>query len=108
MLPSVKITRQSTIFLHYFRNAVFIGLFFICLMPVSLLINGTGVSANYFYLIFPFIFTLPGLKRRLIFRRDIALIVCFYLLMYLFHLPFDFFNSELGIYCAFVVSIHRV
>jgi hypothetical protein len=98
MLPSVKITRQSTIFLHYFRNAVFIGLFFICLMPVSLLINGTGVSANYFYLIFPVIFTLPGLKRRLIFRRDIALIVCFYLLMYLFHLPFDFFNSELGIF----------
>jgi O-antigen ligase len=101
MLPSVKITRQSTIFLHYFRNAVFIGLFFICLLPFSLSISGSGVSANYFYLFFPFIFILPGLKKRLIFRRDIALIFCFYLLTYLFHLPFDFVNSELGIFLRF-------
>lgn len=72
---------------------VFIGIFYVCLIPFSININGTGITANYFYVFFPLIFLIPGIKRRLIFRREPALIISFFILLYLVTSTFEVINN---------------
>tara|TARA_B100000795_G_C22798649_1_gene440664 strand:+ start:1842 stop:3176 length:1335 start_codon:yes stop_codon:yes gene_type:complete len=82
---------------HYqttISNIVVCALFFLCLLQFSLKIDGTGVSANYLYMFFPFIFMIPSLERRLIFRREVALIISVLTIIYLLRIPFEIFESD--------------
>lgn len=75
-------------------SLVFIGIYYVCLLPYSININGTGITANYFYIFLPLILLIPGLERRLIYRREIALIIIVLTIIYLVSIFLEFFESS--------------
>ena len=99
---------------HYqeiISDLIVCALFFVCLLQFSFSINGTGVSANYLYIMFPFIFMISSLERRLIFRQEVALIFFGFTIIYLLRLPFEIFEADakilrrFGSYLVFVFPL---
>lgn len=70
-------------------------LFIACMQPYSIGIDGQGITANYLFLLIPFIFWLTGIKRRLVFRKEMVQILLIYSLIYIIGLPWDM--HELGL-----------
>jgi O-antigen ligase len=77
-----------------YTNCILLGLFFTALLPFSIEIGGYGVTANYLYVFFPFIFLLAGINRGVIFRKEIILIILFYTLIYFIGIPGDILNTD--------------
>lgn len=73
-------------------SLIIFALFIVSLRQFSLEIAEQGVSANYVYVLIPFIFCLMGIKRRLVGRQEVFLILLIYTLIYFLGLPEDIFQ----------------
>tara|TARA_B110000008_G_scaffold279637_1_gene327631 strand:+ start:450 stop:1793 length:1344 start_codon:yes stop_codon:yes gene_type:complete len=101
MTSELKSLQKFTQFKELFSNFFILTLFCICLVPFSIALNGTGITANYFYVFFPFLFLMPFIRRKLIYHQEIAIIICVFIAIYFLHTPFELFDSEAKIFRRF-------
>ncbi|SVC71226.1 uncharacterized protein METZ01_LOCUS324080, partial [marine metagenome] len=80
------------------QNLGIIFLFFICCIEFSVQIKGMGVTANYFYMLFPFIFLIQGIQRRLVIRKEMLLIFSVFIIIYLIRSPIEVIDLEVNLY----------
>ncbi len=73
---------------------ILVVIFFICFLEFSLNIGGTGVTANYFYILFPVIFFIAMIKRRIVIRQEMAIVVLIYAMIYFFGSPLELLYAE--------------
>ena len=83
------------------QNLGIIFLFFICCIEFSVQIMGMGVTANYFYMLFPFIFLIQGMQRRLVIRKEMLLIFSVFIIIYLIRSPIEVIDLEVNLYSIF-------
>ena len=83
------------------QNLGIIFLFFICCIEFSVQIMGMGVTANYFYMLFPFIFLIQGIQRRLVIRKEMLLIFSVFIIIYLIRSPIEVIDLEVNLYSIF-------
>lgn len=77
------------------KTLIILALFFASLQQFSLSIEGHGVTANYVYVLIPFVFWFTGIKRRLVKRKQVAYIVSIYIFIYFVGVPEDIlFNNS--------------
>ena len=80
------------------KTLIILALFIASLQAFSLDIAGQGVTANYVYVLIPFVFWLVGVKRRLVRREQVVQIILIYSLIYFIGFPGDIFefNNNIG------------
>ena len=74
-------------------NTILFVLFTLSMYQFSVSIAGSGVTANYVYLLIPF-FSILAPLRRLVVRREVVLVIVSYSVIYLMGYPGDFFNGD--------------
>ena len=79
------------------QNLGIIILFSICCVEFSVLIMGAGITANYFYMLFPFIFLIQGIQRRLVIRKEMLLIFSIFIIIYLIRSPIEVIDLEVNL-----------
>ena len=75
------------------QDLILLAAFFICFFEFSFRVGGTGVTANYFYILFPVIFFMAGIKRRIVIREEVALIVLIYIIIYFLGSPLEILDA---------------
>ena len=83
------------------QNLSIIFLFFICCIEFSVQIMGMGITANYFYMLFPFIFLIQGIQRRLVIRKEMLLIFSVFIIIYFIGSPIEVIDLEVNLYSIF-------